>query len=408
VLTVAGLAVFLSGPAQTYGVSAFVDPMLNDLGLSRSLFSTIYSIGTLASAGALLLVGRQIDRVGNRLVMALAAVGFTIALLILSMVTGPILLLIGFSLLRSCGSGILTLGSRTLVPHWFVRNRGRAFSLIGLAGTLSLAIVPPVNNLLINAIGWQTAWRIQALVMGLVLLPAIILVIRDRPEDIGQRADGEPVATEGSASAAAPEEGLTLRQAWRLPAFWGLLGAGLVPSLVVTGLSFNQVAIFVERGLPSTLAATTFTVEAAVGLPVTLLAGWLLDRYPVRYTLAAGQVFMAVAMIWLLMTATPELALLYSALRGISGGLWMVAVDVAWPAYFGRRYLGSIRGFGFATGVAGAALGPIIFGLAYDNLGGYNAAILGLLALPVVAAIAVLLTRPPALGGPPVRVMTPQ
>ena len=62
---------------------------------------------------------------------------------------------------------------------------------------------------------------------------------------------------------------------------------------------------------------------------------------------------------------------------------------------------------GFATGVAGAALGPIIFGLAYDNLGGYNAAIVGLLALPVFAAIAVLLTRPPDLGLPPVRAMPP-
>jgi hypothetical protein len=38
ILAVAGMAVFLSGPAQTYGVSAFVDPMLADLHLSRSLF----------------------------------------------------------------------------------------------------------------------------------------------------------------------------------------------------------------------------------------------------------------------------------------------------------------------------------------------------------------------------------
>lgn len=91
--------------------------------------------------------------------------------------------------------------------------------------------------------------------------------------------------------------------------------------------------------------------------------------------------------------------------RGLSAGLWTVSVDVAWPAYFGRRYLGTIRGFGFATGVAGAALGPAIFSVAYDTSGGYDAAIVGLLALPVLAAIAVLLTRHPALGVPPVRVM---
>jgi hypothetical protein len=34
-LALAGLAIFMSGPAQTYGVSAFVDPMLTELGESR-------------------------------------------------------------------------------------------------------------------------------------------------------------------------------------------------------------------------------------------------------------------------------------------------------------------------------------------------------------------------------------
>ncbi|HEV2127425.1 MAG TPA: hypothetical protein VGR22_02270, partial [Thermomicrobiales bacterium] len=74
-LLIAWLAVFFSGPGQTYGTSAFVDPMIEELGMSRSLFSTLYSIGTLASAAALMLLGRQIDRRGSRLVMALAALG---------------------------------------------------------------------------------------------------------------------------------------------------------------------------------------------------------------------------------------------------------------------------------------------------------------------------------------------
>jgi cyanate permease len=73
----------------------------------------------------------------------------------------------------------------------------------------------------------------------------------------------------------------------------------------------------------------------------------------------------------------------------------MVAADVAWPAYFGRRHLGSIRGFGYAMGVAGAALGPIPFGIAFDLLGGYDPAILGLLALPIVATVAVFVAHPP-------------
>ncbi len=83
-------------------------------------------------------------------------------------------------------------------------------------------------------------------------------------------------------------------------------------------------------------------------------------------------------------------------------GLWIVAADVAGPAYFGRCHLGSIRSIGFSVGVAGAALGPLPFGLAYDLLGGYDPAIAALLALPIAATAAVLLAKPPALIRPAV------
>ncbi len=369
--------------------------MLAELGWSRSLFSAAYSAGTLASAGALLLVGRQIDRWGNRLVLSLAAVAFSLALIIMSVVGGLVTLLLGFALLRTCGSGILTLAARTLIPHWFVRRRGRAFSLLGLAATLSLALFPPANEFLIGGFGWRGAWRVNALLVLLVLLPIVALMVRDRPEDVGQHPDGVRPA-EGEAEAlSTAEPSFALGQAVRQPAFWGLLGASAVPSLVVTGLAFNQMAIFTERGLPSTIAAITFTVESAVGLPTTLLAGWLVDRYPLRYTLAAGQICLLVAMLALLAANSPALALFYSAWRGASSGLWMVAADVAWPAYFGRQHLGSIRSVGFAVGVVGAAIGPLPLGLAYDYLGGYDTAIAGMLVLPVVAAIAVLRTKPP-------------
>ncbi len=393
-LALAGLAVFMSGPAQTYGVSAFVDPMLTDLGESRSLFSTTYSIGTLVSALTLLVVGRQIDRYGSRLVMTLAAIVFAGSLFFMSGVGGVLTLAIGFSLLRASGQGVLTLAARTLVPHWFVRRRGRAFSIIGLAATASLAAVPIFNERLIQMLGWRDAWRVNSVIILLVLAPLLWFFVRDRPEHVGQHPDGVP-PDPALAHQVPEEQGHTLKQAMRTPAFWALIGAGLVPSLVLTGLSFNQVAILTDRGLPATLAAATFTVESLVGLPITLLAGSLADRFPLRFTLAAGQVFLALAMVVLLMSDSAGLALVYAALRGVSGGFWSVAADVAWPSYFGKRHLGSIRGFGYSMGIAGAALGPIPFGLAYDLLGGYNPAILGLLILPVIAGLALMVVRTP-------------
>jgi MFS family permease len=132
-----------------------------------------------------------------------------------------------------------------------------------------------------------------------------------------------------------------------------------------------------------------------VQLGVTLLAGWLVDRSPARFSIAAGQVSLVVAMLVLLLAGGPATAFLYAGLRGACAGFWMVAVDVAWPDYFGRRHLGSIRGVGFAFGVLGAALGPLPFGLIADATGSYAPAIVALLVLPVVATAAVLLAPVP-------------
>src|SRR5688572_33136880 len=76
ILGIATLAVFLSGPAQTYGVSVFIDPMLTEFGWSRGLVSTTYSIATLLSALPLVIVGRQIDRVGSRVILTIASICF--------------------------------------------------------------------------------------------------------------------------------------------------------------------------------------------------------------------------------------------------------------------------------------------------------------------------------------------
>ncbi|MDQ3444186.1 MAG: MFS transporter [Chloroflexota bacterium] len=234
------LAVFLSGPAQTYGVSVFVDPMLAELGWSRSLFSTLYSLGTLASAGALVFVGRQIDRVGNRVVLTIAVIGFGASMLLLSTASGVFIVFLSFAMLRTFGSGVLTLAARNLVPNWFHSRAGRAFSLIGLAAMLSQAVVPLFNNLMIDMVGWCNARQVNAIIMWVLLLPIVAIAIRNRPADIGQFPDDTPPARDDITVSADDAKGVTLHAALRTTTFWFLIGASVVPSLVVTGLASGE------------------------------------------------------------------------------------------------------------------------------------------------------------------------
>ena len=288
------LAVFLSGPAQTYGVSVFIDPILADFGWSRSLISTLYSVATLAGAIPMILIGRQIDRVGNRLIMTIAALLFGLALLWLSVASGPILILLGLAILRTFGSGVLTLGARTLVPHWFVRRRGWAFSMLGLSSSISLAVVPRFNEALISWVGWRHAWQIIAAITLLGLTPVLGVLIRNRPEDVGEKPDGSHTGRRMRRPSLLidAEDDWTVREAMTTRMFWAMLLAGTVPAVVLTGISFHQTSLLTARDLSSGLAASVFAAESMVALPITLAAGWVVDRYPIRYTLAAAQVFL--------------------------------------------------------------------------------------------------------------------
>lgn len=376
--------------------------MIDELGISRSFYSMTYSFGTLVGAAALVYAGRVIDRVGERKVLIASALGLSFALLLLSVAQGPIWLLVGFSLLRTSGQGVLTLAAKTLIPHWFIRRRGFAFSIVGFASAASLALFPILHSQTVGWLGWRGAWRFDAALLLIILLPALIVFVRNRPSDVGienmaqeearRRRDRPELDFEVHVES---DGGLTLKEAMRTPMFWAIVSAGLVPSLVVTGMTFNQVAIFTDRGLPETLTATTFTVESIFQVIVTLGIGWYLDRYPVKHVLVGGQVALALAMVALLVSQGVWLSYVYAMLRGASSAFWMVGSDVAWPRFFGRKHLGSVRGVGFSLSVVGAALGPLPFGFAYDLTGDYGAAILYLMILPIVGAIVMAVVKPP-------------
>lgn len=398
-LAICGMALFAAAYGQTYTVSAFVDPVLNDLGISRSLLSLAYALGTGIGGLVILLLSRQFDRWGSRRVMVVGALGLTAGLLVLSFATGPWWLFLGFPLIRTFGQGTLPLATKVLVPNWFFRNRARAFSLLGLATTAAIAVLPLVNAWLIDQFGWRTTWRMSGIILSLLVVPIVVLFVRNRPEDVGQLPDGVKVdAATGRAPLTDAGVGFTLAEARRTPAFWGLVAAGAVPPLITTGLHLHQAAIFADRGTPHAIATATFTIEAFSMLAATVAIAWLNNRISPRLTLGFSMMLMALTLVALLFSGNALMAVFYAMLRGASNGATSISIDVAWPTYYGRRYLGSIRGFAMAATLFGSAIGPLPFGLATELFGGYPQTIIALMILPLTVAVIVFVTRPPNLN----------
>ena len=196
------MALFISGPGQTYSVSVFVDPIINDTSWSRTLVSGMYTAGSLTAAAVMVLVGRMLDRHGARVLMIAVGVLFGFAALWMSQVDSPVELYAGFAAIRTLGQGSLSLIGTTLVALWFVRFRGRAMALSSLGAVASRAAFPPLIHFFISRWQWQGAWVALAVIIWAVT--PLALLARRNPEAIGLRPDGaraEPAGTETTPAA---------------------------------------------------------------------------------------------------------------------------------------------------------------------------------------------------------------
>lgn len=391
IVGLAGLGIFVSGPGQSHTFSVFVGPISEDLGISSASIATAYGLATLFAAFLLPQTGRLIDRYGARRVLGLIVVLLGLACALFGAAANILWLGVGFGLLRFLGQGSLMLGCANLVSHWFSRSRGFAMGLMALGFGLSMAVHPPLSQVLIDTIGWRQAWVVLGLLTWLLMLPPVLFLVHNTPGPLGLKPDGR--RREG-AEAEAPEEavvGLTLREALREPSFYLLSFGWFAIAMLVTTLHFYQVSIVTAQGLSSDLAAELFTVSAVAMVVAMPLVGRLFDRVRTRVVFATGLLITGANLVGITFVGDMVTGLGYAVLFGVNNAFSMTMFGYMWPRYFGRRHLGAIQGTGQMIGVVGASLGPLPVGLAFD-LAGSPVLTLQLLALyPFLAALLALL-----------------
>lgn len=386
VILAAGTAgIVLMGPSQTFTVSLFIDSFVHDLGISRANVSLLYGIATLAASFLLPITGRMVDRYGTRRLIVVTALVFGPAIMSLSQVTGAVSLLAALLAVRFLGFGSMQLVSSTVIAQWFVRRRGFVMGLAGQALAISLFVFPALTNTFIGMFGWRGAWVALGALSMAVMAPVGWLFFRDRPELYGLHPDG---GGGDDIAELTDEEHWTLAEARRTGIFWLFATAFATLSMITAGLVFHQSSLFAVRGLASEMTVRSFQLAALFSIGGNLAMGMLLDRASPRRLLMVQMMLVAVCMMLVQVLAGWFHVLVYSALMGLLTGGMRVMDATVWAKYFGRRYLGSIRGATMLGTVGGTALGAYPLGLSYDLLGSYNPALTALLVMP--AAIALL------------------
>src|SRR5262249_12679703 len=144
----------------------------------------------------------------------------------------------------------------------------------------------------------------------------------------------------------------------------------------------------IDRGLSVQVGGWVLAVIGLFNIVGSLTAGWLGNRMPKRYLLAALYFARAVSIaLFITLSLSPTSALIF----GISTGLtWLSTVPPTWglvALMFGTRWLAMLFGFAFFSHQVGGFLGVWLGGLAYEYTGSYNLVWILSIAFGVASAI---------------------
>ncbi len=396
-LPIATLGLVATSPGQTYGVSIFNEYFRSALDLSNSQISGAYMAGTLLAAAPMAYVGALMDRFGLRCCMTVTVLLLGAACIYTSQVTGLFTLFIAFFLLRMLAPGALALLCGNVLAFWFHRRLGMVEGIRYVGIAVAMALVPMLNLWLVASFGWRWAYAILGFGVWAMMLP-LMIPFRNRPEDVGQYRDGiAPSETGEDSDGVDPhdEYSFTLKEALKTRAFWIMAGTLALWGMLNTGVIFFVAPLATERGLTEADAARLFPVFAVTLAVVQFGGGFLADRIPLNYLLAASCAFM-VGTFWSVW-AMDTVWMIYLAgfMMGLSQGLMSAARAPCYPRYFGRGHLGKIRGCLATILVASTSVGPFIVGLGRDWLGTFDT-VLGVFAfLPLPLVFLSLLATPP-------------
>lgn len=372
---------FFSSFGQTFLISLFVPRFDEDLGLSAADFGGLYSLATLCSAGALPFVGRLIDDVALRRYALTVAGGLGVACLVMSVIQAPWQLFVCLLFLRMTGQGLCGHTASTTMARSFSAQRGKALSVSSTGYAIGEGALPAIVVSLIAVVGWRSVWMIQAICVGAILMPAIVILLR-RSE-----SGGEVLPHTGNDAVNRSEKEWTRGHVLRDPRFYALLPALLVLPIAVTGLIIHQASLAAFKGWSLETMAYGFVGFAVARILSSLAIGPAIDRYGAARLFPFFSLPMGLGMTILVVLDHPVAAGLYLALTGLCLGMAGSLTSSLWAELYGVRHLGAIKSLGGSLAVFGTSLSPASFGWLLDRGVGFPAILCGNIAAILVACV---------------------
>jgi predicted MFS family arabinose efflux permease len=389
---------FAAGFRATPGV--LLVPLQNEFGWSRATIAGAVSVNLVLFGLAGPFAAALTQRFGLRRVVPLAMTLIALGSALTVFMTQPWQLYLCWGLLVGAGTGaVAPVLAATIANRWFTQRRGLVLGLLTAGSSTGQLLFLPF----LAALAGSTEWRRASLAVAassLLVVPISIVVLRERPSDLGHRPYG---AVEDDAAFVPGAHPIgtafrVLRQASGTSQFWVLAGSFFICGATTNGLiATHFIPAAMDHQIPEPMAASMLAAMGVLDVVGTTMSGWLTDRYNPRILLFAYYGLRGLSLL-----ALPHAL----AAQHLSLGAFVAFYGLDWIATvpptvtlvtqtFGAEDGLAVYGWIFAAHQIGAAIAAVSAGAVRDHLNSYNPAFYVAGLLCTIASLGVFAVRGP-------------
>ncbi len=277
-----------AGFRATPGV--LMNPLHDEFGWSMGTISAAVSVNLALFGLTSPFAAALMERFGIRRVVSVALLVVAAGSGLTVFMTASWQLILCWGVLVGLGTGSMALAFvATVTSAWFVKHRGIVTGVLTAGSAAGQLVFLPALASIAGSVGW----RIAALTVAgaaLVVVPLVVWLLRDRPEDIGLLAYGatkpqpRPVITVSAGRRAVD----VLFRAARTRNFWLLAAGFAICGATTNGLvGTHFIPAAMDHGMGETAAASLLALVGVFDIAGTIFSGWLTDRLDSRVLLGA-------------------------------------------------------------------------------------------------------------------------
>lgn len=340
-------------------------------------------------------VGYLLDKYSARLLLGLGAAGATAGLTLHAGITELWHMVVAYVVIALALSLSGVVANMFVLSRWFRKLHGRAAGILLMASSLGGVLFPLVVGFCLQQGGWRIALFVLAALAAGLMLPAVLFLVRDRPEQDGFGHDGVALheIDDGSSRDNRPA-GISLAQALRNRTFYLLaIGTATVWFCILALLQHQSIHLGRDLGVPSARLSVIFSVFFLSSMGGKLLFGWLGDRFRKERVMISSIVLLGIGLI-LLRSANADNSTslyLYAVIAGMGFSGAFTAIQVLLAHVFAGPSFGKILALLVLIDTLSGALGTRVVATMRGASGSYLPAIDMMIGLCLGACACILL-----------------